>query len=168
MVINEREIELESLLLPGSILKKEREKKGLRRLDVARDLKLSEKFVSYLEQDHYEKLPGPTYVKGYVRSYARYLNIAADELITQLDNLYSNEDMPRKRLINVSRQARPGDPLIKWASIAIMILFLALSTVWWRSHSDLSSTTIKDVGAVPAESAVNPLTEDLGRELKHT
>lgn len=66
----------------GSILKKEREIKGLTHEKVAEDLKIRTKFVECMEKENFGQLPGEVYVKAFLRSYAEYLGINADEIIS--------------------------------------------------------------------------------------
>jgi len=45
------------------------------------------KYLEYLENGQYEKLPAEVYVRGFLRSYARYLNIDEQALV----KLYERE-----------------------------------------------------------------------------
>lgn len=49
--------------------------------DVARRLKLSVWQIEALESGQYQQLPGPIFVRGFIRNYARLLNLDADELV---------------------------------------------------------------------------------------
>lgn len=50
---------------------------------VARDLNIGKEFLAAIENDETEKLPEPAYAIGFVRSYARYLEIDAAEMIVR-------------------------------------------------------------------------------------
>ena len=50
--------------------------------EVATNLNLSADTIRALEKDEYEKLPGYTFVKGYIRSYANLLRLNPDEVIS--------------------------------------------------------------------------------------
>ena len=56
---------------PGSQLQQARKDLQLAPEDVAQILHLSVKHINALERDDYKSLPGPTYVRGYLRSYAQ-------------------------------------------------------------------------------------------------
>ena len=45
--------------------------------DVAAELRIPQKSIEALEQDQYTLLPEATFIKGYYRSYAKYLNVDA-------------------------------------------------------------------------------------------
>jgi len=66
---------------PGEVLKKAREARGESLDDVARTLKLSAYQLEALEEGRFDVLPGPTFVRGFLRNYARYLNISPEPLL---------------------------------------------------------------------------------------
>lgn len=53
--------------------------------DVAQALKLSPRQVEAIESDDYERLSGPTFVRGFVRNYARLMRLDAAQLVAGLD-----------------------------------------------------------------------------------
>ena len=57
-------------LSPGQVLASRREEWGLTTQEVAENLNLGVDTIEALEADEYENLPGSTFVKGYMRSYA--------------------------------------------------------------------------------------------------
>lgn len=74
----------------GYQLRVAREAKGLTINDVVRSIKLSARQVEALEADNWPSLPGKTMIRGFVRNYARLLELDADVLMVALDSL----DMP--------------------------------------------------------------------------
>ncbi|MGQ5521901.1 RodZ domain-containing protein [Chitinimonas sp. PSY-7] len=69
----------------GAILASHRRELGLSVEDVSAKLKLSCRQIEALETDRYDALPGNTFVRGFVRNYARLLQIDAQPLIHYLD-----------------------------------------------------------------------------------
>lgn len=69
----------------GRILSDKRQEWDLSIQDVAESLNLSVDTIEALESDHYEKLPGTTFVKGYIRAYARLLKLDVEDLMGQID-----------------------------------------------------------------------------------
>jgi len=65
----------------GEKLRAAREAKKLTIRDVARDTNMSAIYVEALENEEFEKFPGETYVTGFLRSYAEFLKLDADEMI---------------------------------------------------------------------------------------
>lgn len=70
---------------PGRLLAETRATRNLSVAEVAQQLKLSASQVDALEADAYERLPGPVFVRGFVRNYARLLELDADALVQAVD-----------------------------------------------------------------------------------
>jgi len=66
---------------PGARLRAAREASGLSLDQVAQQLKLAPRQVKALEDEDFGKLPGRTFARGFVRNYARLLNLEADDLL---------------------------------------------------------------------------------------
>src|SRR5437763_16049509 len=66
---------------PGARLRAAREAAGLSLDQVAQQLKLAPRQVKALEDESFGELPGRTFSRGFVRNYARLLNLEADDLL---------------------------------------------------------------------------------------
>ncbi len=66
---------------PGRRLKAAREQLDLDLERVAAQLYLSVDILTALEADEYDKLPGAVFIQGYLRSYARMLNLPVEPLL---------------------------------------------------------------------------------------
>lgn len=69
----------------GAQLKAGREARGLAVADVAAKLKLTGRQVEALEAEDLSHLPNPVFVRGFVRNYARLVDLDPDSLISPLD-----------------------------------------------------------------------------------
>lgn len=69
----------------GVMLSNERIKRGISIQEVADQIKLSKRQIEAIEADNYDKLPGPTFARGFVRNYARFLEMDAAPLLAWLD-----------------------------------------------------------------------------------
>ena len=65
----------------GSLLKSCREKNGHDVYEVAEALCLSPAIVKALEEENFDALPEPPYIRGYLRSYAKFAGIDSQEII---------------------------------------------------------------------------------------
>lgn len=70
---------------PGRVLAQAREQRGQTIAEVALQLKLSPHQIESLEADDFSKLPGPVFVRGFVRNYARLLNLDPEPLLSRLE-----------------------------------------------------------------------------------
>ena len=64
----------------GKRLLTTRKEIGLRKADVARELRISSDYISLLESGDFDQLPAPTYVSGFLRSYGKFLGLDGAEL----------------------------------------------------------------------------------------
>ena len=65
----------------GAGLKAAREARGLSISEVAQQLKFAPRQLEALEQERFDLLPGGTFVRGMVRSYARLLKLERSMMI---------------------------------------------------------------------------------------
>ncbi|MGH8727677.1 MAG: helix-turn-helix domain-containing protein [Burkholderiales bacterium] len=70
---------------PGQILAAARKRQNLSLADVTRQLRLSERQLRALEADAYGELPGATFVRGFIRNYARLLRLDPEPLLRALE-----------------------------------------------------------------------------------
>lgn len=68
---------------PGVLLRAGRESAGLSIDQVADKLHLLQSVIIALETDSYDRIRGETFVRGYLRNYARLLGISDDEVMTR-------------------------------------------------------------------------------------
>jgi cytoskeleton protein RodZ len=127
----------------GARLKAAREKRGLNRKDVAQRLRLDEHIIEALETDDLERLPARTFVRGYLRNYARLVEL--DEALVA-EALPEAEATPAAALKRRHGYRGPlaGPALGRWfgylfllALLAALVLFAypALNRLWdgWRA-----------------------------------
>jgi cytoskeleton protein RodZ len=71
----------------GERLKKFRELKGLSVEDVSRASKINPRFISALEDNNFDGLPGGVFNRGFIKAYARCCGADEGELLTEYDQL---------------------------------------------------------------------------------
>lgn len=69
----------------GVYLKRQREMRNIPLSEVAKATKINLRFLSALEMDDLQNLPGPTFAKGFVRSYAKAVGLDPEETMLQLE-----------------------------------------------------------------------------------
>jgi len=65
----------------GELLRTQRERKGITLEQAAEDTRIREKFLVALENGDHHGLPGAVYTKGFLRSYAEYLDLESTDLV---------------------------------------------------------------------------------------
>jgi cytoskeleton protein RodZ len=138
---------------PGPMLQKARQDLHLAPEDVAQLLHLSVRQVVALEQDDYKNLPGPTYVRGYLRSYAQLLGLVPEKIIESYNAAIAAVKSPAPSRPAAPRQVSSGDRLVKIGTVTIAAVVLGLAYAWWRNPAEtppVLSRTQAPVAAVPA------------------
>lgn len=67
----------------GACLREAREARGHTLAEAASATRILPKYLQALEDGDYEQLPGDVYARGFIRNYAQFLDLPADELIQQ-------------------------------------------------------------------------------------
>ena len=117
---------------PGEVLRQAREALNYGQDDVARRLHLPMSVVEALEENRFSELPEATYIRGYIRSYARFLEIDADALVKRF-NAYSQADEPSLPPHRSAESRRTHNSGI-WGALSILLILGALVGVWWLSE----------------------------------
>lgn len=83
---------------PGAVLRAARESAGMSVEQVAEKLHLLHSIVQGLEKDCYDRIRSETFVKGYMRNYARLLGISGDDLVGRYNAAHpAGRSEPRAR-----------------------------------------------------------------------
>lgn len=65
----------------GTLLKSEREKKGLSLHEIGMSLKINPKILKAIEDNDEPNLPAKTFLRGFIKSYAQYLRMDVDQTL---------------------------------------------------------------------------------------
>jgi len=82
----------------GEILAAERRRQGKSLADAVEGTKIRSRLLDALENGRYDELPSPAYVKGYIQSYARYLEIPVEPLLEEFKRESATMDAPRRKI----------------------------------------------------------------------
>src|SRR4030042_6262263 len=75
----------------GERLREAREKLNLTVEQVSRDTHIARRYVEGLEREDFSGFPGETYTLGFLRNYAAFLSLNADEMVALYRNLMLQE-----------------------------------------------------------------------------
>lgn len=122
----------------GDMLRSARERKGLSIEQAAAHLNLRPSLVTDLENEHYEQLRIPTYRRGYLRAYARLLEIDPEQVLKAHDEKHGKADEPIKTTTPIKPLKRPSriGKIAFWIiTIIIVLLIIGLTTQWWKNRN---------------------------------
>jgi len=134
----------------GSRLREAREGKGLSLEDVARTTRISRGYLQALEEDDSDKLPSEAYARGFLRVYAQFLNVAAEELVVQPEHCTAGcqkEGEPGnsttiRSCSELSPQART---VLQKVLPFVLVVFVIISTLlfWSSPNNPLAPQTVR-------------------------
>ncbi len=137
---------LEEKLLLGTRLKQSREKIGLTMVEVAARLNLTKSVVVYLESNNYSASSRDVFNRGYLRAYAKLLELPADELVEDYREMIGSDGSISSKshlIINSSTDVlgskKSGGLMnffsehIKFITVSALILSILVIGVWWHN-----------------------------------
>lgn len=122
---------------PGATLRAAREAYGMSIDAVAQQLKLAPRQVLALESDDYEKLPGRTFVRGFMRNYARLMRLDPDAVVASLPDAGRAPSLDRPALTPTTRvigelpadiSAKPSSA--RWAIPLALLAIVVIAVVY--------------------------------------
>lgn len=144
----------------GKRLQSTREAMNLERSEVASSMRLNEKIILMMEKNRYTSDIPVTYIKGYLRSYAKLLNIPEHETKKALDNVkprpVNKQLTPNTKPIVIS--SHTNNYFMNIFTSLIIFSILGLIGIWWYSHNPLSSKLIvSNSNAASINKIISPL-----------
>jgi len=133
--VSESDNQTAGTVAPGAALAAAREALNLSVTEVARQLKLSVSQIEALEAGAYQKLPGPVFVRGFIRNYARLLRLDPEEMLPSVEPSLpeqpASEEVPSSREIPFPPAKSRRWP---WYSAAMLVLIggLAAYEYYWN------------------------------------
>ncbi|MES9827037.1 MAG: RodZ domain-containing protein [Candidatus Thiodiazotropha sp.] len=155
---DDTEMTPEAVIGPGTQLRKARERQGLDQAKMAAQLHLSQAMIAALESDDYDNLPGPVFVQGYLRKYARLLGVNEGAVIEAYQRLLpASNDLPMQRAQtqNFGRELHSGHGVMRYVTWGILLIMAALVFFWWQTRVELEESA-----ALPAQEQVESGIQD--------
>lgn len=108
------------MLSVGSILKNEREKKGLLLTDIEKQIKVREKYLKAIENENWNFFSSKIYITGILKNYSRVLNLDEKRVLA-----FFRRDYERKEEVKFKRKITSSyltSETKKFLTIGIIIL----------------------------------------------
>lgn len=80
----------------GEELRREREIRGISLKEISDATKISRRFLEALERNDHKTLPAPVFTRGFVREYARYVGLSAEDMVNRYNFAAANDDRIEK------------------------------------------------------------------------
>ncbi|MCE9679224.1 DUF4115 domain-containing protein [Shewanella sp. AS1] len=153
----------------GELLKTAREAKGLSVGQIAQQLHLRPSIVAAIELDDFSEIASATYVKGYVKNYARLVDVDKEAIDAALAFYFPVVSAPTMQSFSRKTTHEARDGRLMLATYLIIFVLLALLVVWWLQKSaqvsgvDMSQLTAEEVAELEQESQRQQLLTDDGQ-----
>ena len=154
----------------GEELRREREIRGISLKEIADATKISRRFLEAIERNEHRTLPAPVFTRGFVREYARYLGLNADEMVSRY-NLAAAGDERIEKSAHLERLIQPpvieGEPPKKHrrsssrldTNVFILVVIIAglVSVAWWAmKHKRIDFDLTRSESTPPPASTAPP------------
>lgn len=146
----------------GERLQAARIQQGMSVDDVAGRMHLNVAIVKSIEENNFDDITAPIFVKGYLRAYARIVSLNEEEMIQQYASYYSHEDPPIATTSNMAPELSVADVRIKWTTYLVILGLAALLAAWWWNKNQGETTPIS-LDSQGSDEQVVPLDTD-GRD----
>lgn len=141
---------------PGQMLAESRAQKNLSIAEVAQQLKLSTGQIEALEADAYERLPGPVFVRGFVRNYARLLELDGEALVAALS--LQHESAPPSATVPHSHNIPfPEQRPFRWRGYVAALLILLIAVALFEILFSQPQTVVVVPPPAPASDVAPPV-----------
>jgi cytoskeletal protein RodZ len=135
----------------GEIIRRERERRQISIEAMAKTLRLNARYIEAIEANNYDRLPGDTYIRVYLRSLSRFLSLDSEEIfqrffeergLTGADTL--RKDSRTKINLTAQEEKKTDTPLIAiFSAIALLVIFSFIV----NRHGCHSSPVHKNIAA---------------------
>jgi len=153
---------------PGDTLRQARESNGWALAEVALKLNLTTTSLGNLEAGAFDKLPGHTFARGYIRAYAKLLGIDQAILVQEFDQFTGTDSQGSNvhGLGRIEEPVRVSHTILRIVSLLLLIAVIGGGFVWWQDQAsqrtkDLTSNAMEHVEVESADGTtqIHPLDE---------
>jgi cytoskeleton protein RodZ len=145
----------------GNSLREARLRQGFELPRVEADTKIRAKYLRALEEEHFEVLPGDTYVKGFLRTYAEYLGLDGQLYVDEYNSRFAREEEfppmqsagPRRRA--PARRMESNFVVVALAGIVAVTILVVVAWKFGSSGNPTSPTLLDGVGQTTTQSGTD-------------
>ncbi|WP_085715821.1 RodZ family helix-turn-helix domain-containing protein [Pseudomonas sp. B28(2017)] len=134
---------------PGETLRQARESNGWSLAEVALKLNLTTTSLSNLEAGAFDKLPGHTFARGYIRAYAKLLGMDQAVLVQQFDQSTGSDSQGSSvhSLGRIEEPVRVSHTILRIVSLLLLIAVIGGGFVWWQDQTSMRTKDL--IGLAP-------------------
>lgn len=142
---NDTSMNIEKSVAYGAKLKTAREAMGLEQKDIAAQLRLGERIIEMLESGHYAADVPTTFVRGYIRSYSKLLQIPEADIAEALEPIKPTPTAQEPIIALANKQSgdvTSSNYYMQFSTYAIAATLTGMIGLWWYNHTPSQMSTI--------------------------
>lgn len=122
---------------PGARLREAREALGMSIADAAQAIRLSQRQITQLEEGAWDQLPGETFVRGFLRNYARLLKLDPEPLLATVHNPEPQAiELPESSKEELPVEGSSGGQMVPiLAGAGLLLIAAVLVYLFWPQTS---------------------------------
>ncbi|MFJ2540825.1 RodZ domain-containing protein [Pseudomonas sp. NPDC087614] len=138
---------------PGETLRQARESNGWSLAEVALKLNLTVTSLSNLEAGAFDKLPGHTFARGYIRAYAKLLGMDQTVLVQQFDQSTGTDSQGSNvhALGRIEEPVRVSHTILRIVCLLLLIAVIGGGFVWWQDQTSLRTKELTSLASEHVE-----------------
>ncbi len=145
---------------PGAQLAQARNDLHWSREEVAAKLHLSSHQIKAMEEDNYASLPGATYVRGYLKSYALLLGLSPASILDAHSKLTAKPVQQDFSNIAPQREITSRHHQIRFTTYLVAAIVVGLAVAWWVGRENRPPVPVTATAPVaPVPEAAAPVAE---------
>ncbi|MDC9582329.1 cytoskeleton protein RodZ [Xenorhabdus sp. PR6a] len=139
----------EANLTTGQILRQAREKHELSQQTVADRLCLKLSTVRDIEEDNIPSNISPTFLRGYIRAYAKLVQVPESEILITLDKQIPSKAIKTSPMQSFSagKKRKKRDGWLMKITWAVIIVLLGMTVLWWWQNHKVQQTELSSMAA---------------------
>jgi cytoskeletal protein RodZ len=148
---------------PGAVLKRCREFQHISLEEASETTKIGISYLKSLENDNVGGFANLTYLKGFLRIYATYLGLNADEMARMYEKLYGGKDGKMHVNSNPADRVRPVWRLVSLQKLALpaVLLLLILITATLFKRQPATTIHLSQPAATPSIAPTAPAVQSV-------